>query len=167
MLLAREANPMSQTAGPGITQRPTVHELRHQIRDGGLRATPCRIALLRLMQAQTSPLCHSDVVERLTDAAFDQSTVYRALNDLTNAGLLHRMELGDHVWRYELPEKNTNQHGHPHHLCEICGRITCLSGITIPLNEFNDWTARVGSVQEVLLKGVCSECQSAGEVSGA
>lgn len=155
----REVKSMTRTTGPAIAESPTVHELRQQIRDGGIRATPCRIALLRLIQAQTSPLCHSDVVERLTDAAFDQSTVYRALNDLTDAGLLHRMELGDHVWRYELPEKNTNQHGHPHHLCEVCGQITCLSDITIPLDEFNDWTARIGSVREVLLKGICSSCQ--------
>lgn len=150
---------MTHAGGPGTSRSPTVHELRQEIRDGGLRATPCRIALLRLMQVQSSPLCHSDVVERLTDAAFDQSTVYRALNDLADAGLLHRMELGDHVWRYELPEKHTNREGHPHHLCESCGRITCLPDITIPHTEFAVCAANIGSVREVLLKGICTSCQ--------
>ena len=151
---------MTHTAGSGTAELPTVHELQQRIRDGGLRATPCRIALLRLMQVQNSPLCHSDVVERFTDAAFDQSTIYRALNDLTDAGLLHRMELGDHVWRYELPEKHTNQDGHPHHLCEACGQITCLSDSAIPLDEFVICAASVGTVREVLLKGICRECQT-------
>ena len=153
---------MSLTGGP-----TSIHDLRQQIRDGGLRATPCRIAVLSLMQTQSSPLCHSDTVERLSDLAFDQSTVYRALNDLSDVGLLHRLELGDHVWRYELPEVNGTRVGHPHHLCETCGRITCLSGVTISLTEFEDCTSDIGTVREVLLKGTCHNCQPSDAKSSA
>ena len=137
----------------------SIPDLRRRIRDGGLRATPCRIAVLGLMQNQDSPLCHSDTVEQLADRSFDQSTVYRALNDLADVGLLKRMELGDHVWRFELPEQNGTRVSHPHHLCEACGKIACLPDVTISCegcggNRFDQETLSVRvhgqSVAEVL-----------------
>ena len=138
----------------------SIPDLRRRIRDGGLRATPCRIAVLGLMQDQDSPLCHSDTVEQLADRSFDQSTVYRALNDLADVGLLKRMELGDHVWRFELPEQNGTRVSHPHHLCEACGKIACLPDVTISFSEFGNCADSVGSVREVLLKGICHACQA-------
>ncbi|MHC4880522.1 MAG: Fur family transcriptional regulator [Planctomycetota bacterium] len=151
---------MPQPGSASSNRLPSsIQELKQHIRDGGLRATPCRIAVLRLLEDQTAPLSHSDAVDHLSDRGFDQSTVYRTLNDLADAGLLSRLELGDHVWRYELPEHNGVRASHPHHLCEDCGRITCLSGVSISLTEFDAPAARVGSVREVLLKGVCVDCQ--------
>ncbi len=159
---------MAQSSPANSNTLPaSIQELKQHIRDGGLRATPCRIAVLRLLEDQTSPLSHSDAVDHLSDRGFDQSTVYRTLNDLADAGLLSRLELGDHVWRYELPEHNGARVSHPHHLCEACGHITCLSDISISLAEFDASAARVGSVREVLLKGLCIDCQSTGNAVGS
>jgi Fur family ferric uptake transcriptional regulator len=141
----------------------SIQGVKQHIRDRGLRATPCRIAVLRLMEGQAAPLSHSDAVDHLSDRSFDQSTVYRALNDLADVGLLSRLELGDHVWRYELPEHDGGPVSHPHHLCEACGRITCLSEISFCLAEFGTSIARTGSVREILLKGLCVECQLPGD----
>ena len=36
------------------------------------------------------------------EKGIDKATAFRNLNDMTDAGLLRRTELGDHVWRFEL-----------------------------------------------------------------
>ncbi len=67
------------------------------------------------------------------------------------------MELGDHVWRYEVSKHSGTAHsaeGHPHLLCTDCGSIQCLSEKEVQVAIM----PRVGSVSEVLLKGRCRQC---------
>lgn len=134
---------------------------RQVIREAGLRATPARIAVLQWLQAATSPLTHAELVEQLTTNGSDASTIFRALNDLTEAALFRRLDLGDHVWRYEMAaEYNSGASSHPHFLCLDCGKITCLEPVDIrPLTKENRELKKVGKVTEVLLKGSCSDCQ--------
>jgi len=104
-------------------------------------------------------MTHAEVAEELAGEGFDKATVFRNLVDLTEAGLLSRSELGDHVWRFELRDSSDPEEGqHPHFVCVDCGRVTCLSDV-----EFDDATnrraARIGRVTEVLLKGHCADCR--------
>ena len=57
---------------------------------------------------------------------------------LVKAGLLHRHDLGDHVWRFELGEDPCapsvhDEMGHPHFMCVECGDVTCLPGVLLSL----------------------------------
>ena len=72
--------------------------IKQDILDAGLRATPARIATLKLIQGASSPLTHAEVSEELQDLGVDKATVFRNLNDMASAGLLRRTELGDRVW---------------------------------------------------------------------
>lgn len=94
----------------------------------------------------------------LEERGFDKSTIFRTLNDLAESGLAYRMELGDHVWRYELAETSADPHPvatvHPHLLCTDCGSITCLSTDEVQISIVE----RIGAVSEVLLKGRCRDC---------
>ena len=100
--------------------------IKQAIRDVGLRATPARIATLKLIQGASSPLTHAEVSEELQDLGVDKATVFRNLNDMASAGLLRRTELGDHVWRFELVAQDGG-HGsaHPHFVCVDCGAVSC------------------------------------------
>jgi Fur family transcriptional regulator, ferric uptake regulator len=92
---------------------------------------------------------------------FDRATIYRSLVEMAEAGLLSRMELGDHVWRSELRRvTNADQPEHLHFLCVDCGKIECLHGTSVasalaPSIKL----ATGGTISEVLLKGRCRECK--------
>jgi len=47
----------------------------------------------------------TEVFAELQAEGWDRATLYRNLVDMTDAGLLRRVDLGDHVWRYELEHR--------------------------------------------------------------
>jgi Fur family ferric uptake transcriptional regulator len=139
----------------------STDDARQHIREAGLRATPGRIAVLQAVYGQPRPITHAELVEKLSEQGSDASTIFRALNDMSDAGLLRRLELGDHVWRYELAAtREPSSDAHPHFLCLDCGEITCLEPLDMrPITRENRELKKVGKVTEVLLKGSCSQCQ--------
>ena len=133
--------------------------LRDDIRAAGLRATPARISTLKLLREATSPMTHADVAERLDDHGVDKATAFRNLTDLTDAGLLRRTELGDHVYRFE--EIRSSEEGaepHPHFLCTECGTVSCLDNVKLTAGSLRE-SSKVGEVVEVLLRGRCNDCR--------
>ncbi len=89
----------------------------------------------------------------------DKATAFRNLNDMTDAGLLRRTELGDHVWRFEAIDPNGhNEAAHPHFLCVDCGSVTCLGDVelTTPSQRQSEL---VGKVTEILIRGHCNDCR--------
>lgn len=138
-----------------------IDAIRELLRHQNVRATPARIAVMQELRRATSPLTHADVADQLVPLGFDKATVFRNLADLTDAGLLFRTELGDHVWRFEvLDPSRPGSEKHPHFVCIDCGGVTCLKAI-----EFTAGSKRqakiIGDVTEVLLKGHCVKCASA------
>ena len=104
-----------------------VDKVRALLRGSGLRATPARIAVMVELRAAGSPLTHADLTEVLVPFGFDKATVFRNLNDLADAELVSRTELGDHVWRFEVidPDRPAGEK-HPHFVCVECGTVKCL-----------------------------------------
>lgn len=143
------------------TRRPNpneVQEIRELLRTSGIRATPARIAVLQELRGADSPLTHADVAEKLVPLGFDKATVFRNLADLTEAELISRTELGDHVWRFEIidPDRPGGEK-HPHFVCVECGSVTCLGDM-----QFTSGSRRrakeIGRITEILIKGHCSDC---------
>jgi Fur family ferric uptake transcriptional regulator len=143
-------------------QASTVAQWRSRIRACGLRSTPARLAVLQELDRRATPATHADLAGRLVPQGFDKATVYRNLMDLTEAGMLSRTELGDHVWRFELRLSTAGHTGeHPHFLCVDCGEVACLSDVNIDISSSKgSKSARIGQVTEVLLKGHCERCQT-------
>ena len=103
--------------------------LRDRIRAAGMRSTVPRVAVLERLEEAGTPVSHAEIYEGLAARGFDRATVYRNLIDLTEAGLLSRTDLGDHVWRFELRSERAGRgdepSGHPHFVCTDCGE-SCL-----------------------------------------
>jgi Fur family transcriptional regulator, ferric uptake regulator len=134
-----------------------------RIRHSALRRTSARVAVLKELIAAEVPLSHAEMTDRLASLGIDQATVYRNLNDLAEAGLLVRAELGDHVWRFEYRHSDDPHQGvHPHFVCTECGSVACLDGVDLTASTKRR-TNRVGRVTQVLLKGQCVDCDSADE----
>ncbi len=140
----------------------TVEQVRKRIRDAGLRSTAPRIAVYLRLEEASTPISHSELADALDPQGFDKATVYRNLMDLTEAGIVARRDLGDHVWRFELLRLGQEaQHSHPHFVCLTCGDVACLPGVTVTIKQTptGKQATDLTHVNEVLLKGVCGRCQ--------
>jgi Fur family ferric uptake transcriptional regulator len=140
---------------------PRLEELKATIRAVGLRSTAPRVAVLRRLMQATTPISHGELVERLEDEGMDRTTVYRNLVDLTEAGLVQRTDLGDHVWRFELKRQGGKELKHPHFTCTDCGTVACLPEVTLTVKKQGKGVP--GSVTkqrvEIQLRGKCDDCE--------
>ncbi len=139
----------------------SVQQAREALRTARLRSTTSRVAVLQHLAAANKPLSHADVADVLVPAGYDKSTLYRCLVELADAGLVARLDAGDHAWRFELKGKgNDDEHGleHPHFVCVDCGTVTCLPDVDVKVSPPKK-SALFGQVTEIFLKGHCRECQ--------
>lgn len=136
---------------------PTDAELQLLLRQVGFRVTATRMAVLRQLLIAPSPLTHAQLLPLLPNLATDKSTVFRALQDFVDRGLVRRTDVGDRVWRYEASCKWQSMHvklSHPHLLCIHCGSVTCLLADDVELSVAES----LGAVEEILFRGTCYNC---------
>ncbi|MEM1305458.1 MAG: transcriptional repressor, partial [Planctomycetota bacterium] len=133
---------------------------KESLRAAGLRATAARVAVMRRLADSGRPQSHADVVEGLDDSGFDQSTLFRCLNELADAGLVARLDLGDHLRRFELAGPDGDGEAeHAHFMCVDCGELTCLEGFGVKVTpERGPRRKALGRITEVLLRGHCNAC---------
>lgn len=98
---------------------PVHAEIAQQLRRSRQRYTRGRRQLVDLLLDLDRPVTITELLER--DAGQSQSSLYRNLAILEQAGAVRRLASVDDVARYELAEEHTEHH---HHLvCSSCGRI--------------------------------------------
>lgn len=127
----------------------------------GLRATIPRCLVVDALRSSEQPVSQLELAESLRETGIDLSTVFRNLGVLVDSGLVRKIELGDRVWRYEWIDPSGNLDAHPHFVCSSCHQILCLAeegGIRVTLG------GQGLQIQDVILRGLCPECQQA--VSG-
>jgi Fur family ferric uptake transcriptional regulator len=129
------------------------------IREAGLRLTRPRVAVLQVLQKSSTPLSHGDLVDALGGEGYDRVTLFRNLNDLAEAGLVTRTDLGDRTWRFEL-KRGGSEHGiHPHFTCSDCGTVSCLPDDSVRIaNSVRVPRAVRSQAVEVTLRGLCDRC---------
>lgn len=135
----------------------SIEDIKQAIRKAGLRATPARISTLILLRQSAAPLTHAAVAEHLAATGVDKATAFRNLNDMTDAGLLRRTELGDHVWRFEAIDANHDA-AHPHFLCIDCGTVSCMDDVKLTAGSQRQ-SETIGEVTEILFRGHCNGCR--------
>jgi Fur family ferric uptake transcriptional regulator len=139
----------------------SVEQARETLRAAGLRSTTSRVAVLQHVAASGQPVSHADVADVLVPQGFDKSTLYRCLVELADAGLLARLDAGDHAWRFELRSGEEHSAGeHPHFVCVDCGKVSCLPDVEVRISPSKGTKeAALGDVTEIFLKGHCKECR--------
>jgi Fur family transcriptional regulator, ferric uptake regulator len=136
-------------------------ELVLQLRGAGLRRTAPRVAVLERLAQAAAPRSHGQLADELDGLGFDRATVYRNLMDLTQAGLVRRADLGDHVWRFSLVRAGETEHArkHPHLLCTDCGTVQCLPDVKVKITPARSSRVQLhAAALEVQLKGLCERC---------
>ena len=142
-----------------------VHQVRTEVRGllkaQGLRATAARIAVLVILHEHRGPMTHEQVMDALPQGVHDKASIWRILADLSEVGVLSRMDLGDRIWRYELRDAcRTVTDDHAHFLCEDCGEVSCLPPIEIRALDGALPDALRGADFRVRVTGTCAECTS-------
>ncbi len=143
----------------------TADDLIDALRSQGLRITEARRAVCTVIagrhgQHLTAATILSDVHSD-TGNTIDQSTVYRALDELEKAGLLVHCHLGHGPAVYHLP----SEAAHVHVVCERCGAIASVSA-----GSLRGWvdTVRAATGFEVDpthfgVTGLCADCAAAAD----
>lgn len=132
-----------------------------RLREGDQRYTRGRRTLVALLAETDRPLTIAELLDH--DADLAQSSAYRNLGVLEEAGVVQRVVTDDEFTRYELTEDLT---GHHHHLiCRTCGRVedfTISTKLESSLSRaFERVTAETGFVAEhhrLDLVGTCAGC---------
>lgn len=125
----------------------------------GLRITRGRVLVLRELSESEEPLTHHEIFDRIMTGGLHRVSVYRILRSLVNAGLVHRIEAGDRIWRFAVCGCGTSSHCHPHFACRSCGRVECLSGVDLPA-VMKLGPGYIVEEQEVYIHGLCASCSS-------
>ncbi len=130
-------------------------DARRALREAGLRVTEQRLRVYEALQKAARPMSHPEMVALLPQDGMDRTTVYRILMDLTERGLAHRRDLGDHVWRFDLrgPDSRRHEQTHPHFSCTECGALECLPAEAITLSS-----SLARSAPEIHVRGRCTRC---------
>ena len=134
--------------------------LQQLIRDAGMRVTRARVTVMRLLTRTDRPVSHADVTKALSEDGWDRATLYRNLIALTDAGLLRRVDMGDHVWRFErVSEQHEDQEQeHPHFLCTACGEVSCLPELKLQMPAATIPRALSNGQVSIQLRGICDGC---------
>lgn len=132
-------------------------DLAAACRLGGLKATPQRLAVLRALRAALDHPCPEALFARLKPRhpRLSLGTVYKALHQLTDAGLAREVSVaGDNRRRFD-----GNLAPHQHLVCVVCRGVTdhCDPGLAaLPLpRRLPGFTAAALTV-DVL--GTCRRC---------
>lgn len=158
-MVGRHSIPME--ASCVTTENPDAPWAKQLLRDHSMRATAARVAVLRMLAAAEGPLSHAEVVEELSDFGFDQSTLFRCLNEIADAGLVARLDLGDQIRRFELRDASSKaEFTHPHFMCVDCGELSCMNDFTVQLSPSRGPRRdKLGTITEIMIRGHCGQCQ--------
>jgi Fur family peroxide stress response transcriptional regulator len=140
-------------------------ELTEAFRQQGLRVTPQRQCIFRLLEGNdrhpSAEWVHQQARSEMPTISL--KTVYQTLNDLASMGEIQVLDLGTGSARFD---PNV---GHHHHLvCDRCGRTqdvhVDVSSLKLARRERRDFS--VGSA-EVVFRGVCSSCSTTSQKESA
>ncbi len=137
-----------RTASPG----------RELLRGAGLRCTPARDAVLGVLARRGRPLAHREILDARGLAGLDRVTLYRTLAALLAAGLVHRVQDAEGIWRF-CAHVRRGRHcpaNHPHFQCTRCGRMRCLADQALPRVTVRSRERVTG--KQLVVYGLCAAC---------
>lgn len=141
--------------------------LKH-VQKYGLRRTGQRDLILEVFLRTSEHLSSEDLYDlvKKQDPSVGQTTVYRTLKLLTEAGLAREVRFGDGRTHYE---HHYNREHHDHMICTECGKV--VEFFSEELEAMQDEIAAkynfILTQHSMRLLGLCEDCQTAAKASAA
>ncbi len=133
--------------------------LRADCAERGLRLTPQREVLLRVLSEATGHPTADDLVRQVREVlpTVSHATVYRNLQELVRKGLIRTLDVAGTAVQFEV-----NPDEHHHFVCRGCGQVwdIYLASVDVRVNRRR---TDIGGFQvdrrEVQLHGLCATCR--------
>ena len=146
-----------------------TEDLRGKLSEHGYKMTPQRKEILQIFvdYSDYHHMSAEDVygILRERKSEIGLATVYRALDLLSELGILVQVDFGDGCARYELNTADPNVHHHHHLICLKCKKVIEFEEDLLDELEAN--IAKKSGFQilnhEVKFFGYCSECRAKSE----
>jgi Fe2+ or Zn2+ uptake regulation protein len=122
-----------------------------------LKRTGPRKATLEILLAAGTPQTAEAITSSIGKGCPNKVTVYRTLESLVSAGLVHRAFIDERSQYYELADRCTEHQCHPHFVCTGCGKTSCLHNASVPMAT-NLPADFVIHRQQIRLEGLCPKC---------
>lgn len=129
----------------------------------GIKPTANRVLVLRQLLEDRYP---RSLIELETELeTLDRSSILRVLTLFCEHGLIHVMEDGRGVSKYEVCRDSHHHDGdnhdshdlhHAHFYCEKCEKVYCLEDVEVPHISVPDGFEVIGV--NFMLKGICKDC---------
>lgn len=136
-----------------------LHNCRVELKDASLKATPARLAVLKLLEKANKPVDVTSIIDYLkqNDTKADPATIFRIINIFTDKGITQQIQFYEGKARYELSSKND----HHHLICARCGTIEDVSDCPIyrlraKIKKKNKFLVKRHSLE---FFGICKQCQ--------
>jgi Fur family ferric uptake transcriptional regulator len=133
---------------------------RQVLREAGVKPGAARTAVIDVVADQrcclSAPAIHDEVRRRRPGVGL--ASVYRALQTLTELGLVHRLDLRSGGAQYE-PAQPSGDHHH-HLVCGDCGKVEAFSDDRLEraIGTLSEASAFRIDEHDVLLRGRCEGC---------
>ena len=135
------------------------HRPTPSLRAAGMRQTPQREAILRVLQASDRPLTVEDIWDRMAENRSGLPTIYRNLERFVEKGWAESLLGADQVMRFV----RCNSVSHHHHLqCEGCGRTVEVDGCAV-MGAIAALETQSGfriTRHQLQLFGFCAQCRT-------
>jgi Fur family transcriptional regulator, ferric uptake regulator len=132
-----------------------LNALEERGRSGGARR-----AVIELLGRQDCCLTAQQIFDELRSGGrrVGIATVYRVLEQLSERGLVQRIEVGEGIARYEAALPSGEHH---HHLvCDDCGKVEAFADdeLEAVIHAVERRTGYSIAGHDVVLRGACREC---------
>ena len=133
-----------------------THALRI-LQEAGIKPTSNRLLVLRTLLEAEAPMGLIDLETALE--TLERSSISRVLAMLLDHDVIHALEDGRGITRYEICHATSGEDDdmHAHFYCEQCHKIICFEEIKAPrITVPEGYTVRGVNY---MLKGLCPECR--------
>ena len=123
----------------------------------GIKPTANRLLVLRTLCAMGRPVSLGEL--EMTMETMDKSSIFRVLSLFAEHHLVHAIEDGSGMMKYEICEGEgccSIDDMHTHFYCEVCHRTFCFKTIHIPGIELPEGF-KMTSIN-YMVKGTCPHC---------
>ncbi len=122
-----------------------------------LKRTRPRRMILGVLLTADRPQTADEIISIIGRTGPNKVTIYRTLESMVEAGLVHRAFVDGRSQYYELADRCSEHQCHPHFVCTGCGQTHCMTGVSIPMAS-NAPAGFVINRQQVRLEGLCPKC---------
>ena len=123
----------------------------------GIKPTANRLLIVKALASQYHPVSVKDLEDSLL--TLDKSSIFRVLTLFREHHLVHAIETGEGIVKYELCQSHNEEEDddeHVHFYCERCHRTICLHDIPVPQIPVPEGYRAEGI--NVLVRGICERC---------